>query len=437
MPTSPDWDILLEPFASCFTRPGFRYFRAFVLVFAHLDHRLWVTQVVLSGLVDRHFTSFYRFLREGAWKTEAVAEQLWQQCCSVSVRAGQRIFVAVDDTVCRKTGEQFFGLGTHHDPMNTDNDKRLSRGHCFVCLAVLGFVGAEGAHASHAVAWFVSCALYLQKAACTGGADALPFRTKLELAAGRLLALSVPTGQVVCAVADGAYAKRAFVKTVWEQGRQVVSRLRSDSVFYDLPPVRRKGRKGAPRKYGSKWKGRDWAAKPSGWRAVTLPLYGQATTLSVKTRVVLLRSLGVKARLVAVQWDRKGKRKGNAPVFLFSTDTALTPEEIVEAYCARFAIETGFRDSKQLFCLSTYQVRSQASILRIVHLCLWAQSLLRLRYWSRIPTDESAVGFGAWRKPLSYLTLGQMKRLSQRSFSAGSGLNTLNPINPPQEKIVV
>lgn len=432
MPTSPEWDILLEPFASCFTRPGYRYFCAFVLVFAHLDHRLWVTQVVLSGLVDRHFTSFYRFLREGAWKTEEVAERLWQQCRSVCAGAGHRVFIAVDDTVCKKTGERFFGLGTHHDPMNTDHDKRLSQGHCFVCLAVLGFVGPQG---SHAVALFVSCALYLQKSACTKGTEAQPFRTKLQLAADRLLALSVPAGQVVCAVADGAYAKRAFVKTVVDQGRQVISRLRSDAVFYDLPPVRKKGRKGAPRKYGNKWKGREWASQAAGWREVRLCLYGQTTCLSVKTRVVLLRSLGVKARLVAVKWNRDGKGK---IVFLFSTDTAMTPEEVVSAYCARFAIETGFRDSKQLFALSTYQVRSQTSILRIVHLCLWAQSLLRLRFWDQTgqtPTEETAAGFGGWRKPLSYLTLGQQKRLSQRSFSLGSGLDTLNPINPSEANL--
>lgn len=421
MPPSPEWEVLLAPFQSCFTRPGYRYFCAFVQVFARLDGRLWVTQVILSGLLDRHFTSFYRFLREGAWGTEAVAEEIWKQCAGVCATAGRRVFVAVDDTVCRKQGEHFFGLGVHHDPMNKDSKERLSRGHCFVCLAAVGRQGAQ------AVALFVSCALYRQASSCS---EAHPFRTKLQLAAERLLALSVPAGTSVLAVADGAYAKRAFVKTVCETGRQVISRLRSDAVFYDLPPARRKGQKGAPRKYGRKGKARDWADLPQGWRGVTLLLYGQGTTLSVKTRVVLLRSLGVKARLVAVNWKRKGK-----VVFLFSTDTTLTPEEIVHAYCARFAIETGFRDSKQLFSLSTYQVRSRASILRIVHLCLWAQSLLRLRYWDRVPTEETAAGFGIWRKPLGYLTLGQQKRLSQHSFIAGSGVNPLNPTNPSQEKI--
>ncbi len=70
---SPDWDILLEPFQSLFSKPGFRYFCAFVRVLAHLDGRLWVTQVVLSRLLARHGTNFDRFLRSPAWDTNALA----------------------------------------------------------------------------------------------------------------------------------------------------------------------------------------------------------------------------------------------------------------------------------------------------------------------------------------------------------------------------
>ncbi len=49
---SAEWEVLLQPFQSLFTRAGFRYFRVFVFVFAHLDGRLWVTKVILSHLLD-------------------------------------------------------------------------------------------------------------------------------------------------------------------------------------------------------------------------------------------------------------------------------------------------------------------------------------------------------------------------------------------------
>src|SRR5262245_45447363 len=70
------------------------------------------------------------------------------------------------------------------------------------------------------------------------------------------------------------------------------------------------------------------AATLGEWRSVTLRLYGQWATLKLKTRVVLQRTLGVKMRLVAVQWEDRPL------VFLFCTDTRMTPEVIVCAYCA-------------------------------------------------------------------------------------------------------
>jgi hypothetical protein len=246
---------------------------------------------------------------------------------------------------------------------------------------------------------FLGCALYVQAAVC---GTRRGFVTKLTLAAQLASDLFVPPGRVMVIVADGAYARAEFVHALRAEERHLVSRLRSDTGFYDLPPVRKKGQKGAPRKYGEHQKAQEWAATRQRWHAVTMRLYGQTAHLKIKSRVVIQPTFGVRIRLVAVKW---GKRP---LVFLFSTDTTMTAEEIIRVYCARFSIETGFRDSKQLFGFSTYQVRSEQSIERIVHLCLWAQTLLRLRCWK-----ERIVPIGGdWRKSLGYLTLGQQKQLS-------------------------
>ena len=239
MRPSPEWTVLLAPFESLFSKPGYRYFCAFVFVFAHLDQRLWVTQVVLSKLVDRHYTSFYRFLKEGAWPIEAVRQRMWDLCLSRCLDASGRIFAALDDTVAAKFGKRFEALGVHHDPMNRAHPKRLSSGHCFVCLAALGRQGVE-----HFVALFIGAALYLQEKACKGEQV---FATKLELGAKLLLGLWTPPEVVVIAVVDGAYARYGFVQPVTGAGRHVISRLRSDTALYDLPPVKSKKQKGRPR----------------------------------------------------------------------------------------------------------------------------------------------------------------------------------------------
>jgi DDE superfamily endonuclease len=412
MTPSPEWQVLLEGFRPLFTKPGYRYFCAFVLVFAHLDRRLWVTQVILAGAVQRHFTGYYRFLGQGRWSLPAVRQQLWSRCLEQCRDAAGRAFVGVDDTVCGKTGAQFSGLGWHHDPMNRQHPRKLTHGHCWVCLAGLAEQSGD-----HFVALFVGCALYLQAKACQAGEA---FATKLELAARLLAELWVPSGTVLVVVADGAYARQPFVQALLAQECQLVSRLRRDTVFYDLPPVRRKRTKGRPRQYGSKHKAMVWAATQQRWHPVTLRLYGKEAHLQLKSRVVWQRTLRVKIRLVAVKW-------GVRPlVFLFATETKLTAAQIVRAYCARFALETGFRDSKQHFGLSTYQVRGRASIERMVHLCLWAQTLLRLACWQVKPEPI----YGAWRPPLGYLTLSQQQRHSRERcrISAGSA-----PAQSPSE----
>jgi hypothetical protein len=403
MSPSPEWQVLLEPFQPLFTRPGYRYFCAFVRVLAHLDRRLWVTQVILAGLVDRHFTSFYRFLSHGVWSLAAVRQQVWTLCRPACQSPDGRLFAVVDDTVCAKFGPHFAGLGWHHDPMNRQHPRQLSRGHCWVCLAGL----AEQAR-NHFVALFLGAALYRQKKAC---AEAKSFATKLALAAALVRELQLLPGQVLVVVADGAYAKRTFVRPVTAAGRQVLSRLRCDAVFYDLPPVRKPGTKGRPRRYGAKHKAREWAATLQRWHAATLELYGRQVRLQWKSRVVLQRTFGVPIRVVAVRWG------AGPPVFLFATDTRLPALEIIRRYGARFCIETGFRDAKQSFGFSTYQVRRARSIERLVHLCLWAQSLLRLRCWDTLPAPI----YGDWRKPLGYLTLAQQKCHSQHQNAIFSG----------------
>ena len=252
---SPDWSVLLEPFQSLFTKPGFRYFCVFVRVFAHLDGRLWVTHTVLSGLLARHWTNFYRFLRSPAWNAADVARQVFALCLPACRDGQERVFVAVDDTVCQKTGKHFDGLGVHYDPMNKQHPRHLSQGHCFVVLAALAH------HASgQAVALFVSCALYVPQAACRKGCE---YHSKFRLAA-RLLA-ELPTVKTVIVVADGAYAKAGFVASVVANGQFLLSRLRRDAVFYDLPSARKPSQRGAARKFGDKHKAAIWAADADGW----------------------------------------------------------------------------------------------------------------------------------------------------------------------------
>src|SRR5262249_19625989 len=82
------------------------------------------------------------------------------------------------------------------------------------------------------------------------------FRTKLELAVELLrwakLWLGL-LGKPLWVVADGAYAKKDFLKPAKSLGMTVVSRLRCDAALWSLPPEIPPGQKGPgrPRVYGT------------------------------------------------------------------------------------------------------------------------------------------------------------------------------------------
>src|SRR5262249_46565096 len=80
-----------------------------------------------------------------------------------------------------------------------------------------------------------------------------PFRTKLELA-GELVRWAAiwlgHWGKPLWVVADGAYAKAAFLRPLRRLGVTVVSRLRKDAALRSVPATRRAGQRGRARVYG-------------------------------------------------------------------------------------------------------------------------------------------------------------------------------------------
>jgi hypothetical protein len=88
----------------------------------------------------------------------------------------------------------------------------------------------------------------------------------------------------IWAVADGAYAKAAFLKPAAALGVTVVSRLRKDAALRSLPGPRPAGTRGRPRTYGpdvidlAKRAGRR-----RGWSTEAFTLYEATTVKKYKT----------------------------------------------------------------------------------------------------------------------------------------------------------
>ena len=401
----------LACFRQCFTQPGFFYFQQFVLACWLETERRTVTQVWRFAATAKHFSNFHRFLKTYRWSPEALTTRLLAVLLArldfPQDDQGRRwLLVALDDTLVRKFGRKMEGAGWQYDAMAPNPAAPLAFGQCWVTLGLLWH--------QHDRWWFLAGAAWLfRPPKVTPQAQQ---ETKLALVARRLKAWRLPEQLRLRIVADAAYGKRTLAEAVWELGYHLISRLPSNAVVFEKapPPPAGAKRRGKPRRYGAKQGMSAFAVLAAAAPAQTLRLYGQDWQVRLYADRVLSRSLGgVEILLVTVL--REGKRgKLSKPTYLFSTDLTLTPEAVVEAYAARFAIELAFRELKQHFGLGHYQARRATAAERHVALCLLAYTGSQLLLLAGAGRAVAA----PWRPAPPLVTTGQLRHQVRRDRRA-------------------
>jgi hypothetical protein len=193
---------------------------------------------------------------------------------------------------------------------------------------------------------------------------------------------------------DGFYSKKKFVDGVVGLNLHVISKLRSDADMRYLYAGVQKPR-GAKRKYDGKVELRDL----SRWSRVRSLEAG----LDLYTLVVWHVSLKRKIRIAALVDTRKPGKTG--VVLLFSTDTELDAELILEYYKARFQIEFIFRDAKQFTGLCDAQTRQSQTLDFHFNASLSALNLAKYEDQLR-PTQDNQ------KRALSTFSMASYKRVA-------------------------
>jgi len=180
------------------------------------------------------------------------------------------------------------------------------------------------------------------------------FRTKLQLAAQgvlQLAGLAQALGKSVRVVVDGFYAKRQFLRPLQSAGVTVIGRLRKDAALRTLPE-QRPGRRGRPRKYGTKRIDlRRRAAHPHGWKKEQCVVYGRREGKLVKSFLATWPPAGGMIRVVIV-------KEADGREYFFSTDPEMTAREILEDIADRAAIEQNFHHLKEVWGAGKQQLRN-------------------------------------------------------------------------------
>jgi hypothetical protein len=342
-----------------------------------------------AGITDE-YRQAYGALWAAGRRAEALAYRLLGAALLPRMRGtpGDRLCFAIDDTPTARYGPCVQGAGIHHNPTPGPAGEKFVYGHVWVTLAWL---------ARHptwdTLALPLRALLYVRAKDVARLAKDYPwdFQTKLELAVDLARWLKTWVGHVGKALwlaADGAYAKRPFLRPVLGLGFVPFSRLRKDSDLRDLPPPRRPGQRGRPPRYG---KGKIDLAKRAGqkrgWQQVGCVQYGERRTKTIKTFLATWRPAGGVIRVVLV-------REPDGWLAYFCTDPAVGAEAVLEMMADRGAIEQTFRDVKEVWGAGQQQVRNVYASVGAFAVNLVLHSVVEAWAWAR--AEDELVSRPPW-----------------------------------------
>lgn len=347
--------------------------------------RRTVSSWLRAGQLSMDYQDYYYFLCSLGRKVELLAGGLLRIVAGV-VASGERIVLAIDDTPSKRYGPKVEGAGVHHNPTPGPAGAKFVYGHNWVTLAWVVRHRLWGAIGLPLLArmYVRQKDIVAQQLTCLRG---IRFQTKLVMA-GELLTWAATRleflGRKIWLVADGAYAKKVFLKAAAKAQVIVVSRLRKDAALWDVPkavPPGQRGR-GRPRKYGTKRISlAKRAGQRKGWQEGTFVLYGVEQVKRYKTFLATYRPAGGLIRVVLVI-EEDGTWRA-----YFCTHAQASVTEILEAVADRSAVEQVYHDVKEVHGVGQAQTRNYWSNVGVFPLKVWLHTLIELWAWHQ-PAQE-------------------------------------------------
>lgn len=368
------WQEYFLHFQPVFTSPGWMHFFQFVTGIILCDEPHPLTKLLTALGFEEHWRSWEQFLECGVWDERQVEEVLIRLTDRQDpARFANYRPIAVDDTLARRWSPHVWGTVTLKKATRDTNLARVVRGNNWVAMGDL----APGDP------WIyrpLGGRVYLQH-------DRLPrnevFKTRLELAVEMLREVQENSAAPVLAVLDGGFARQNVMIPCSASPRPiaVLTRPRVDARLYrplseSTPGTNAAPHAGRPRKWGQRLpspKNHDqWETS---WEEGEAYIYGRKRRFRCKRLTCRWSVSGPDIAVRAYVFEVKGYSK---PWFLITTALELTPDEVVEAYAARFRQEDGIRDQKQWMGMEESRAWTKKPIWRTFLAQGVAMTMLRL-----------------------------------------------------------
>ena len=190
---------------------------------------------------------------------------------------------------------------------------------------------------------------------------------------------------------DSWFAReRLILRAKHKYGFSVITMARKDLALYKLPPFRRKGATGRPKKKGKRIKPQLKDLK----KERTLHLYGRVVKVKYKEAICKARFLKYETVKAAwVQFDESQSMR-----LIISTDSKLSGEEIIRRYAKRWDIEPMFNELKNRFKFKDIMMHTSRSYYQFLYFKVWCFIIIKL---SSIQFKQTIIdyvqGFLPWR----------------------------------------
>ncbi len=418
---------LLGQFAPLFLQPTYQRFLVLLVAATLTTGRRTVSNLLrtVPGLAPGDPSSYHRVFSRRRWSSLRMARLLTKFILDHFVADGP-ICLAGDDTVDEHRGAKVHGKGCHRDPVRSTHAFTAYRwGHKWVVLTIL----VPFSFATRPWALPVLVALYRGAEKASAQGQTKTKRKKLKDTAKakakrrarsrarvttsgprhktpselmrQLLAVLIhwfPDRQFVFA-GDGGYGTHALARFAHRHQRHLslVSLFYPDANLYDPPPVVVGKRNGRPRKKGDKRPAPEAVvaatAEPT---ALNVSWYGGG-----RRDVEAVSGTGQWFKsgkgLVPVLWvfvrDRTGTHRDS---YLFTTDLALTAQQVIQMYTSRWSIETTFQELRAYLGLETTRGWKERTVLRAAPCLFGLYSVVALLY-SQLPAGTDHPGAVAYR----------------------------------------
>src|ERR1700733_2835809 len=418
LPAPCQWFSRLASALDCRSAPRLaRLFLGAVLARGRRTVTTWIRAAKLSA----RFQSCYIAGAAAGKKADIIARRLLIEVVRPLLAGAERLTLALDDTPTKRYGPHVQGAGVHHNPTPGPAGSPYVYGHVFVVLALLVTHSAWGV-----IALPLLARLYVRKKDLPGidPKHRPAFRTKLEMGVELLrwakLWLGL-LGKPLWVVADGAYAKAAFLKPAMAMGMPVVSRLRKDAALRTVPGPPTPGRRGRPRVYGKdKINLAKRAGQRRGWSSDVFDLYGERVTKRYKTFLSTWRPAGGVIRVVLVD-EPTGWRA------FFCTDPEASVADILTAVADRFSLEITFRDCKEIVGAGQQQVRFIWANIGAFHICLWTFTMTEAWAWCRNADELVDRSNSPWDSPFRRPSHADKRRAWRRALLGEEIREVLRP----------